>query len=99
MVQMISHDCCGVVQKVRDLLLVLALERLLHQLDVVAPACLDEDLLCGGALWGGSGVSTGLSGQGQPACWFAYIVFFFMRHREVEPQPEKSSLVTGRTKC
>lgn len=82
MVQVISHDCCCVVQQVGDVLLVLALERLLHELDVVAPAGLDEDLLCGGALWGGGGVSTGLSKQGQPACSSAYIVLFFMGHGE-----------------
>lgn len=73
MVQVVAHDGFCVVQKVRGLLLALALERLLHQLDVVAPAGLDEDLLCGGALRGEWSVSTGLRRQGQPACSFVRI--------------------------
>lgn len=51
MVQVVAHHGGGLVQQVGNLVLALPLESLLHQVDVVAPAGLDEDLAYGGALW------------------------------------------------
>lgn len=47
---MVSQDRFRFVQQIRDLGLALALQCLLQQVDVVAPAGLDEDLAHGGAL-------------------------------------------------
>lgn len=50
MIQVVSHDCHGLVQEIRDLGLTLSLESFLHEVDVVAPTSLDENLTHGSAL-------------------------------------------------
>lgn len=47
---MVAQDRCRLVEQIRDLRLTLALEGFFQQVDVVAPASLDEDLANGGAL-------------------------------------------------
>lgn len=50
MIQVVAHNCDCLVQEIRDLRLALPLESFLHEVDVVAPTGLDEDLAHGSAL-------------------------------------------------
>lgn len=50
MIEVVAHDCDCLVQEIRYLGLALAFESFLHEVDVVAPTGLDEDLAYGSAL-------------------------------------------------
>lgn len=78
-VQVVAHHGGCVVQQVGDLLLALAVEGLLQQVDIVAPAGLDEDLAHGSALLRSAEILLCPSPP-QVSPRAAYLVLLLVRH-------------------
>jgi hypothetical protein len=77
-VKMVSHDRHCLIQQIRNLSLALALKGLLQQIDVVAPAGLDENLARGGSLC--LSVTCYLVLLPEPGFGCSYIVLLLVRH-------------------